>query len=96
MSASIVAAVSVVPSEVIPPVTSGVRPTPVVDPIPVNSSPTRNPTNVPFEFSQENVRTEVSADNEPLAVAVVGGFDRCGPGRLASTAWQDDRGRWRR
>ena len=51
MSASIVAAVTVVPSMVIVPVTSGVRPTAVVEPSPVSSSSTRKPTNVPVESS---------------------------------------------
>ena len=51
MSASMVAAVSVVPSIVIEPVTSGVRPTAVVEPMPDSSSSMRKPTNVPVESS---------------------------------------------
>ena len=51
MSASIVTAVTVVPSTTSVPVISGVRPTAVVDPIADNSSSTLNPTNVPVESS---------------------------------------------
>ena len=51
MSASIVAAVTVVPSMVTVPLTSGVRPTAVVEPSPLSSSSTRKPTNVPVESS---------------------------------------------
>ena len=51
MSASIVTSLTVVPAMTSVPVTSGVRPTAVVDPIPVSSSSTRNPTNVPVESS---------------------------------------------
>ena len=51
---------TVVPSIVIAPDTCGVRPTAVVEPIPLNSSCTRNPTNVPVESSKLNSPIDVS------------------------------------
>src|SRR4051794_4411650 len=65
MSATMEAAVSVVPSMVIVPVTAGVRPTAVVDPRPVSSSATRKPTNVPVESSKLNSPTLGSTAHPP-------------------------------
>ena len=65
MSASIVVAVSVVPSIVMAPVTAGVRPTAVVDPMPASSSATRNPTKLPVESSKLNWPTLSSTAHAP-------------------------------
>ena len=71
MFASIETAVTVVPSIVIVPATSGVRPTAVVEPIPLNSSSTRNPTNVPVESSKLNDPIDVSTVHVPAMPVVV-------------------------
>ena len=70
MFASTETAVTVVPSIVIVPDTSGVRPTAVVEPIPDNSSWTRNPTNVPVESSKLNSPIDVSTVHVPAMPAV--------------------------
>ena len=69
MSAVTSAAVNFVPSMVIVPLTAGVRPTAVVDPIPLSCSWTRNPTNVPVEFSKLNSPTDVSTAQLPATPA---------------------------
>ncbi len=65
MSAVMVAACTVVPSISSVPVTSGVRPTAVVDPTPLSSSATRKPAKVPVESSKENSPIEVSTFQVP-------------------------------
>src|SRR4029079_5063862 len=65
MSASIDASVTVVPAIVIAPVTAGVGPTGVVDPMLLSSSLTRKPTNVPVESSKLNSPTVSSTAQLP-------------------------------
>ena len=72
-SASIAAAVRVVPSIVMVPVTSPVRPTAVVDPMLASSSSTRNPTNDPVADSKSNVPIDVSTAQVPSTLPPVGG-----------------------
>jgi hypothetical protein len=70
-STSKLAAVSVVPSMVIDPVTSPVRPTAVVEPIAASSSWMRNPANVPVALSKSNSPVSVSTTQEPLIPSTV-------------------------
>ena len=83
MFASTETAVTVVPSIVIVPDTSGVRPTAVVEPIPLNSSWTRKPTNVPVESSKLNSPIDVSTVHVPAMPVVVATAPWC---RLRSSS----------
>src|SRR6478735_2600649 len=76
MSASMSAAVTAVPAIAIVPVTAGVRPTAVVEPMPLSSSFTRKPTNVPVEFSKLNsptVSSTAQLPSMPLDAAATAG-----------------------